>query len=84
MMQLDELSEILVKQAGFKLDADGNVVVGDAWCTLETKLLIQLVVAWCLEKNRRYLFSHQASQQIVKDFKLELPNEITNTRDKRI
>ena len=84
MIKLDELSEILVKQAGFKLDSDGNVCIGDTWCTQQTKLLIHLVVAWCLEKNRRYLFSHQATRQIVQDFKLEPPDEIINTRNSRI
>lgn len=84
MMQLDELSVILAKQAGFKLDEHGNVSIGDTWCTLETKLLIHLVAAWCLEKNRRYLFAHQATREILKDFKMEPINETTNPRDKRI
>lgn len=71
---MDSLSKILVKQAGFNIDEHENVTLGDTWATLETQLLIQLVVGWCLEKNRRYLFSHQASKEIQKDFELELPD----------
>ena len=67
---MDSLSNILTKQAGFDIDEHGNVTLGEQWCTLETQLLIQLVVGWCLEKNRRHLFAYQASQQILKDFEL--------------
>jgi hypothetical protein len=70
---MDQLTEILAKQAGFNIDEHKNISLGDAWCTLEVKLLAQLVAAWCLEKNRRYLFAHQASQEIARDFALE-PN----------
>lgn len=65
---MDELSLILVKQAGFKIDEHENVTLADTWCTLETQLLIQLVVSWCLEKNRRHLFTYQATREILKDF----------------
>jgi hypothetical protein len=65
---MDELSVILARQAGFKVDEHQNVTLNDQWCTLETKLLIQLVAGWCLEKNRRFLFAHQASREIAKDF----------------
>ena len=68
---MDSLSEILTKQAGFHIDQHGNVTLGDTWCTLEVQLLIQLVAGWCLEKNRRYLFSHQSSREICKDFEIE-------------
>ena len=71
---MDSLSEILTKQAGFAIDEQGNVTLEDTWCTLEVQLLIQLVASWCLEKNKRYLFSHQASQEIVKDFEIEQPD----------
>jgi hypothetical protein len=71
---VDSLSEILTKQAGFQLDEHGNVTLGDTWCTLEVQLLIQLVAAWCLEKNRRYLFAYQASNEIIKDFEIEQPD----------
>jgi hypothetical protein len=68
---VDSLSNILTKQAGFSIDEHGNVTLGEQWCTLEAQLLIQLTVGWCLEKNRRHLFSYQASQQILKDFEIE-------------
>ena len=71
---MDSLSEILTKQAGFQIDPHGNVTLGDTWCTLEVQLLIQLVASWCLEKNRRYLFAYQASQEILKDFELNEPD----------
>jgi len=71
---VDSLSEILTKQAGFHIDEHGNVTLGDTWCTLEVQLLIQLVASWCLEKNRRYLFAYQASQEIIKDFEIEQPD----------
>lgn len=72
---MDSLSEILTKQAGFHIDEHGNVTLRDEWCTLEVQLLIQLVAAWCLEKNRRFLFSHQASKEIIKDFEIEQPQD---------
>ena len=71
---MDSLSEILTKQAGFHIDEHGNVTLGETWCTLEVQLLIQLVASWCLEKNRRYLFAHQASNEIKKDFELNEPD----------
>jgi hypothetical protein len=64
----DKLSLILAKQAGFQVDALNNVMLGDTWCTIEIELLIQLVAGWCLEKNRRFLFAHQATREILKDF----------------
>jgi len=64
----DKLSLILAKQAGFQVDALNNVMLGDTWCTIEIELLIQLVAGWCLEKNRRFLFAHQATNEILKDF----------------
>jgi hypothetical protein len=71
---VDSLSEILTKQAGFAIDPHGNVTLRDEWCTLEVQLLIQLVASWCLEKNRRYLFAHQATNEILKDFELNEPD----------
>ena len=73
-MLVDSLSQILVKQAGFEIDPLGNVTLDKQWCTLEIQLLIQLVVVWCLEKNRRYLFAHQATNEILKDFEIEQPD----------
>jgi len=77
---VDSLSQILVKQAGFKIDPHGNVTLDEQWCTLEIQLLIQLVVVWCLEKNRRYLFAHQATNEIIKDFEIELDPKLDNQR----
>ena len=71
---MDSLSQILTKQAGFHIDEHTNVTLNEQWCTLETQLLIKLVVGWCLEKNRRYLFSHQATKEILKDFEIEQPD----------
>jgi hypothetical protein len=68
---VDSLSKILLKQAGFDVDENNTVLVDENPCTLQAELLIQLTLAWCLEKNRRYLFSHQSSQQILKDFEIE-------------
>jgi hypothetical protein len=70
---MDQLSLILAKQAGFHIDEHENITLGDTWCTLETKLLTELVASWCLEKNRRYLFAHQASREICRDFGLDNP-----------
>ena len=53
------LSNILIKQAGY-LEP-----------TPEAQLLVELTLSWCLEKNRRYLFTHQVSQQLIKDFEIE-------------
>jgi len=64
----DKLSLILARQAGFKIDDMGNVSLNDEWCTIEVELLIQLVAGWCLEKNRRHLFSYQATKEILNDF----------------
>jgi hypothetical protein len=64
----DKLSLILARQAGFQIDELGTVMLGDTTCTIEVELLIQLVAGWCLEKNRRFLFSHQATHDILKDF----------------
>lgn len=69
---MDSLSKILIKQAGFTIEGD-KILAGNTACNLETVLLVQLVVGWCLEKNRRYLFSHQASQEIKKDFGIHDP-----------
>ena len=71
---MDSLSNILAKQSGFTIDEHGNVTLGVTWCTLEVQLLIQLVSGWCLEKNRRFLFSHQATREIIKDFQLNEPD----------
>jgi hypothetical protein len=75
---MDQLSLILAKQAGFHIDEHQNILINGTWCTLEVKLLAELVAGWCLEKNRRYLFAHQASQQILKDFNLAPPHDNTN------
>jgi hypothetical protein len=77
---VDSLSNILTKQAGFHIDEHSNVTLREEWCTLETQLLIQLVVGWCLEKNRRYLFSHQASNEIKKDFEIEPDPKLDQSR----
>ena len=68
---MDSLSKILIKQAGFTINEQGEILAGTTPCNLEAVLLIQLTVGWCLEKNRRYLFSHQASKEIKKDFGIE-------------
>lgn len=67
---MDSLSKILIKQAGFSINGD-TILAGDQPCNLQAVLLIQLTVGWCLEKNRRHLFSYQASNQIKKDFEIE-------------
>lgn len=77
---MDSLSKILAKQAGFNIDEHGNVHKGEQWCTLEVQLLIQLVAGWCLEKNRRYLFSHQATKEIIKDFEIETDPQLDQPR----
>lgn len=77
---MDSLSKILAKQAGFEIDEHDNITLGDTWCTLEVQLLIQLVAGWCLEKNRRYLFSHQASREIIKDFEIETDPKLDQPR----
>jgi hypothetical protein len=72
---MDQLSQILAKQAGFEID-QGQVTLHTIACTQQVELLIQLVAGWCLEKNKRFLFAHQATQQIAKDFEwLELPQQ---------
>lgn len=73
---MDSLSKILAKQAGFDITEDGTVLVDGNPCTLEVALLIQLTVGWCLEKNRRFLFSHQATHQLKKDFEIETDPEL--------
>lgn len=70
------LTRILAKQAGFEVDQDQNVEINGQWINLELDLFCELVVQWCLEKNRRFLFSHQASQQIRKDFDDDTKNTV--------
>lgn len=72
---MDSLSKILIKQAGFTITETGEILAGSTVCNLETVLLVQLVAAWCLEKNRRFLFSYQATKEILKDFDMPDPKQ---------
>ena len=77
---MDSLSKILIKQAGFTITEQGEILAGSTACNLEAVLLIQLTVAWCLEKNRRYLFSHQATKEIQKDFNVPTDPKLDQPR----
>ena len=76
---MDSLSKILIKQAGFEIKGD-QILAGDTPCNLQAVLLIQLTVGWCLEKNKRYLFSHQASNEIKKDFQIDTDPKLDPSR----
>ena len=63
------LTQILARQAGFDTE-NLEVYHNEENITPKVQLLAELVAHWCLEKNSRYLFAHQASREIVVDFEL--------------